>query len=176
VAEHKIRGLLEAGARVRVIAPKATTVISRLAQSQKLEWQPRNFRLRDISRVFLVVAATSSSDVHEAVWRAARRANVFCNVVDDPMRCDFFYPAVVRRGDLQIAISTGGRSPALAQQIRKRLEKQFGAEYAERVSRMGQKRRRLLAREPDAARRKELAHRMARKILIRRIGPTKRGI
>lgn len=176
VAEQKIRGLLEAGARVRVIAPKVTPVISRLAQNQKLEWLPRNFELNDISRAFLVVAATSSSDVHEVVWQTARRANVFCNVVDDPLRCDFFYPAVMRRGDLQIAVSTGGRSPALAQQIRKLLEKQFGTEYAEWVARLGQKRRRLFAKESDAVRRKELSHQMASKILIRRIGPTKRGI
>jgi precorrin-2 dehydrogenase/sirohydrochlorin ferrochelatase len=170
VAEQKILGLLEAGARVRVIAPSATAVISRLAQSKKLEWQARKFNVRDVSRMFLVVAATSSAEVHEQVWRAARRANVLCNVVDDPARCDFFYGAVMRRGALQIAVSTGGRSPALAQQIRKRLEKQFGAEYAEWVEWLGRTRSRLLISETDAARRKEIAHRMARRISVRRSG------
>jgi precorrin-2 dehydrogenase/sirohydrochlorin ferrochelatase len=169
VAEEKISRLLESGARVRVIAPQATAHIARLARRRKLEWLAREFRVRDASRAFLVVAATSSPEVHERVWRAARRARVLCNVVDDPKRCDFFYPAVMRRGALQIAISTGGRSPALAQQIRKRMEKQFGAEYAEWVARLGQKRSNLLSAEPDAARRKERAHKMAREVTARKI-------
>src|SRR5579863_9588735 len=91
VAEEKIRGLIETGARVRVIAPLATEMISRWARDKKLAWLRRRFRVRDVSRAFLIVAATSSRDVHEVVWRAARRANVLCNVVDDPERCDFFY-------------------------------------------------------------------------------------
>jgi siroheme synthase-like protein len=165
VAEEKIRGLLNAGARVRVIAPSATAVISQLARDKKLEWLPRAFRVSDISQEFLVVAATSSAEVHERIWRAARRVNVLCNVVDDPERCDFFYGAVTRRGALQIAVSTGGRSPALAQRIRKQLEKQFGAEYGERVERLGRARSRVLKSEMDIERRKEIAHRMAHRIL-----------
>jgi precorrin-2 dehydrogenase len=170
VAEEKIRGLLEAGARVRVIAPSATATISRWSRQRKLTWLQREFSAKDISRAFVVVAATSSSDVHEVVWLAARRANVLCNVVDDPERCDFFYGAVVRRGALQIAVSTGGRSPALAQRIRKRLEKQFGPEYSQRVEQLGRARSRLLISEGSIARRKEIAHRMAREISPRRSG------
>ena len=170
VAEEKIRGLLDAGARVRVIAPSATPMISNLAREKKLEWLEREFRVPDISAVFLVVAATSSTEVHERIWRAARRANVLCNVVDDPERCDFFYGAVVRRGALQIAVSTGGRSPAMAQRIRNQLEKQFGAEYGEQVELLGRARSRLLKREGDIARRKEIAHRMARRVSLRRSG------
>jgi precorrin-2 dehydrogenase / sirohydrochlorin ferrochelatase len=167
VAEEKIRGLIEAGARVRVIAPSATTVISRWAREKKLKWRRREFREKDVSRVFLIVAATSSTEVHERVWRTARRANVLCNVVDDPERCDLFCGAIVRRGAFQIAVSTGGRSPALAQRIRKRLEKQFGAEYAELVERLGHARSRFRISEPNPARRKEIAHQMAQKISLR---------
>ncbi len=144
VAEEKIRGLLDAGACVRVIAPSATPIISELARQKKLEWLPREIRATIFRKLFLIVAATSSAEVHERIWRAARRANVICNMVDDPTRCDFFYGAVVRRGALQIAVSTGGRSPALAQRIRKQLEKQFGVEYAEWVERLGRARSRLL--------------------------------
>jgi precorrin-2 dehydrogenase/sirohydrochlorin ferrochelatase len=169
VAEGKIRGLLEAGARVCVVAPSATVAISQWASEKKLVWLRRKFRVRDISRKFLVVAATSSPELHERVWSAARRANVLCNVVDDPERCDLFYGAVVRRGALQIAVSTGGRSPALAQRIRKRLEKQFGVEYAGRVERLGRARSRLLISESNIERRKKIAHRMAREISMRRI-------
>jgi precorrin-2 dehydrogenase/sirohydrochlorin ferrochelatase len=168
VAEGKIRGLLDAGARVCVIAPSATLAISQWAREKKLKWLRRKFRARDISRKFLIVAATPSPEVHERVWRAARRANVLCNVVDDPERCDFFYGAVVRRGALQIAVSTGGRSPALAQRIRKNLEKQFGAGYAEQLERLGCARSRLLISERSIQRRKRIAHRMAREILPQR--------
>jgi len=170
VAEEKIRGLLQAGAQVRVIAPSATAAISLWARENKLKWVPREFRAKDVSRVFLIVAATSSPQVHERVWRAAQRAKVLCNVVDVPERCDFFYGAVVRRGPLQISVSTGGRSPALAQRIRKRLEKQFGAEYAGRLERLGRARSRLLAAEANIERRKEIAHRMARRISMRPCG------
>lgn len=178
VAEEKIRGLLDAGARVRVIAPSATLEISRMAREKKLVWLRQNFRVRDVSRVFLIVAATSSPHVHDVVWRAARRANVLCNVVDEPERCDFFYGAVVRRGALQIAISTGGRSPALAQQIRQRLENQFGARYAEWVEKLGRARTRMLISESNATRRKETAHRMVRESSLRqgrRVGAANRS-
>lgn len=176
VAEEKIRGLLEAGSRVRVIAPSATATISRWAAEKKLLWFAREFEAKDISRVFLVVAATSSRAVHEVIWRAARRARVLCNVVDDPERCDFFYGALVRRGALQIAISTGGRSPALAQRIRKRLEKQFGREYSGQVERLGRARSRLRMSEANPARRKALAHRMAGRSLSARSTRSKVGI
>jgi precorrin-2 dehydrogenase/sirohydrochlorin ferrochelatase len=176
VAEEKICGLLEAGAIVRLIAPSATEGISLLARERKLMWLRRTFRVSDVSRKFLIVAATSSPDVHETIWRAACRANVLCNVVDDPRRCEFFYGAVVRRGALQIAVSTGGRSPALAQQIRKRLEKQFGVGYVERVERLGRARTRLLISEPNAAWRKKTAHRMARGISLPGSGRLKVGI
>jgi precorrin-2 dehydrogenase/sirohydrochlorin ferrochelatase len=132
--------------------------------------------VKDVSRAFLVVAATNSAKVHERVWCAARRANVLCNVVDDPERCDFFYGAVVRRGALQIAVSTGGRSPALAQRIRKRLEKQFGEEYVERVEHLGRARSQVRISEADSARRKAIAHRMARRIEMPRSTQLKLGI
>jgi precorrin-2 dehydrogenase / sirohydrochlorin ferrochelatase len=170
VAEEKIRGLLDAGARVRVIAPSATAAIAKLARTKKLNWFARNFKLGDIADAFLIVAATSSAEVHERIWRAALRANVLCNVVDDPERCDLFYGAVLRRGALQIVVSTGGRSPALAQQIRKRLEKQFGTECAGWVEGLGRARSRALTSESDIGQRKRIAHRMARQISKRQTG------
>ncbi len=163
VAEEKILGLLAAKARVRVIAPKATVRIQRLAHERILAWRARRFRESDVAGAFLVVAATSSSRVHEQIRHAVRRAKVICNVVDDPARCDFYYGAVVRRGALQIAISTGGCSPALAQQLRQQLAKQFGPEYGRWVTQLGRERRRARATEPDSARRKNIAHEMVRR-------------
>ena len=79
--------------------------------------------------MFLVVAATSSTAVHQRIFREAHLRGVLCNIVDVPKLCDFYYPAVVQRGDLQIAVSTAGQSPALAQRLRQELELQFGTEY-----------------------------------------------
>jgi precorrin-2 dehydrogenase/sirohydrochlorin ferrochelatase len=111
--------------------------------------------------MFLVIAATSSVEVNDLVFREARRRGVLCNVVDDPARCDFYYPAVVRRGSLQIAVSTGGQSPALAQRLRRELENQFGPEYADWVEYLGQERRGLLARSTHSEYRRRLLHKQA---------------
>ena len=129
VAEAKIPGLLEAGARVRVIAPEVTEAISTWAREGRLEWMPKKFELGDLAGAFIVIAATSAPGVNQEVFREAEAHGIFCNAVDDPERCHFYYPAVVRRGPLQIAISTGGFSPALAQRLRRELEAQFGPEY-----------------------------------------------
>lgn len=158
VAEQKVRGLLAAGARVRVIAPEATPYLSRLARSRKISWQRREFRGGDLRGAFLVVAATNSAAVHGRVFREARRRGVLCNVVDVPPQCDFYYPAVVRRGRLQIAISTGGESPALAQRVRRHLEDEFSEGFGRWVAQLGRARRRTVKREPDIARRAASAH------------------
>lgn len=161
IAEEKIRGLLEAGAKVRVIAPTATAGVQAWAREGKVRWQQRKFRPADLADVFLVVAATSSPEVHERIFQHARRGKVLCNVVDDPERCDFYYGSVVRRGALQIAISSGGQSPALSQRLRKLLEKQFGPEYERWLEELGETRARLFSRAIDPGRRKELLHRLA---------------
>jgi precorrin-2 dehydrogenase/sirohydrochlorin ferrochelatase len=108
--------------------------------------------------MFLVVAATNRAEVNEAVFREAQRRGVLCNAVDDPSRCDFYYPAVVRRGELQIAISTGGLSPALAQRLRRDLELQFGAEYETWIEHLGRLRHRLRKSSISRVRQVELLH------------------
>lgn len=163
VGQEKIQGLLAAGGRVRVIAPEATPLIQRLAHEKKIAWEQRRFRISDLRNAFLVIVATSVRELNEKIWRVAQRKGVLCNVVDDPPQCDFFYPAVVRRGALQIAVSTGGRSPALAQQVRKDIERYFGPEYAEWVGELGQARRRSRVKVRDITRRRELAHEMVRR-------------
>lgn len=161
VAEEKIDGLLATGAEIRVVAPWATLKIQKLAREKKLHWEARRFRPADLKGAFLVVAATSSPRVHEKIYREARRRGVLCNVVDDPPRCDFYYGSVVRRGALQIAISTDGQSPALSQRLRKTLERQFGPEYEEWIALLGEARTRLFARKMDPEERKRLLHVMA---------------
>jgi len=161
VAQEKIEGLLRAGASVRVVAPQATRKIRSWARAEKLHWTARKFRSADLAGAFLVIAATSSSSLHAQIFNQAHRRGVLCNVVDDPEHCDFYYGSVVRRGSLQIAISTGGQSPALAQRLRKRLEREFGAEYKQWLEEIGAARQRLFAKSPAPARRKALLHRLA---------------
>ncbi len=161
VGESKIESLLLAGADVRVVAPRATRIIRAWARTGEVRWEARRFHPADLQGTFLVVAATSSPQLHEQIFREARRRGVLCNVVDDPARCDFYYPAVVRRGPLQIAISTGGQSPALAQRLRKKLEQEFGPEYEMWVEHLGRARQMLLARAIEPERRRRLLHRLA---------------
>ena len=161
VGEPKINSLLEAGASVRVVALRATAPVAEWAQAGAITWEAREFNSADLDGTFLVIAATSSRDVNAAIFDEARRRNILCNVVDDPEHCDFYYPAVVRRGDLQLAISTNGHSPALAQRIRRELEIQFGPEYGEWLEELGRTRQRLFASKMDPEERRQLLHQLA---------------
>jgi precorrin-2 dehydrogenase / sirohydrochlorin ferrochelatase len=161
VAEEKIEGLLRAEANVRVVAPQATRQIRNWVRAKKIRWEARRFRSSDLARAFLVVAATSSPSLHARIYQRAKHLGVLCNVVDDPEHCDFYYGAIVRRGSLQIAISTGGLSPALAQRIRKQLEQEFDSDYEVWLEGIGATRRRLLSKPASPARRKALLHSLA---------------
>jgi precorrin-2 dehydrogenase / sirohydrochlorin ferrochelatase len=143
VAEPKITSLLEADATVKVVAPQATEQVQSWARESRIQWEQRPFRQPDLEDCFLVVSATNSVQVNETVYREAEARGVLCNAVDDPDRCDFYYSAVVRRGPLQIAISTAGYSPALAQRLRRELEEQFGPEYSGWVEQLGRERTQL---------------------------------
>jgi precorrin-2 dehydrogenase/sirohydrochlorin ferrochelatase len=158
IAADKIAGLLRYGAEVSVVSPKAVPRIQKQARAGVLSWRQREFSPRDVQGAFLVVAATSSVRVNEAVFRACSARGVLCNAVDDPERCDFYYPAVVRRGPLQIAISTNGQSPALAARLRRELEEQFGPEWSAWVDHVGRTRRIILGRKltPTVRRRRLL--------------------
>ena len=129
VAEAKIPGLLSTGARIRLAAPSITPQIAEWVRFGKIDWLPKEFEAADLDGAFLVIAATSAPGVNEAVFREAEARGLLCNAVDDIGHCHFYYGAVVQRGDLQIAISTNGKSPSLAQRLRKEFEAQFGPEY-----------------------------------------------
>jgi precorrin-2 dehydrogenase/sirohydrochlorin ferrochelatase len=106
IGEPKIASLLEAGARVHVITLAATEAVHKWANAGRIALELRPFTERDLEGVFLAIVATSLNDLNRLVYRKAQLRGVLCNVVDVPDYCDFYYPAVVRRGDLQIAIST----------------------------------------------------------------------
>jgi precorrin-2 dehydrogenase/sirohydrochlorin ferrochelatase len=161
IAEQKIGALLASGARVRVVAPQATESIRTLAAAGRLSWIERRFEPSDLDGHLLVVAATGDRFVNEEVFRAAATRHVLCNAVDEPEHCDFYYPAVVRRGDLQIAISTSGHSPALAQRLRAELETLIGPEYEDLLGWLGKVRSMLFRRCMDSQVRRKLLHRIA---------------
>jgi precorrin-2 dehydrogenase len=144
IAAAKIHGLLACGASITVVSPRAVPAIQRLAHAGFLIWRRRSFSARDLNRAFLAIAATSSRAINSTVFRACASHCIFCNSVDDPEHCDFIYPAVVRRGPLQIAVSTSGHSPALASRLRRELERQFGPEWSDWVSQLGKRRDNLL--------------------------------
>jgi precorrin-2 dehydrogenase/sirohydrochlorin ferrochelatase len=161
LGEAKISGLLETGAQIRVVALQATPVVREWAREGKLELELRAFSSDDLEGAFLAVVATSSRTLNERIYVEAQSRRVLCNVVDVPDLCDFFYPAVVRRGDLQIAVSTNGQSPSLAQRIRQQLEKQFGPGYATWVAELGETRKLILASDLDKERKLDLLHSLA---------------
>jgi precorrin-2 dehydrogenase/sirohydrochlorin ferrochelatase len=161
VGTPKIGGLIGTGARSHAVAIEASTQVREWAEAGKIELQLRPFSESDLDDMFLVVVATASAVLNGRIYREAQRRGVLCNVVDVPEYCDFFYPAVVRRGDLQIAISTSGQSPSLAQKIRQQLERQFGVGYAEWVRQLGETRRLILASDLDKETKSELLHSLA---------------
>jgi precorrin-2 dehydrogenase/sirohydrochlorin ferrochelatase len=157
IAAGKVAGLLSHHARVVVVSPRAFKSIRDLARAVKVIWHRRKFSPKDVEGALLVVAATDSSLVNEAVFRACSARGILCNVVDDPKHCHFFYPAVVRRGPLEIAISTNGRSPALASRLRRELQQQFGPEWGAWVEQIGRIRGELLGEKMSSeARRRRL--------------------
>ena len=111
VGEGKIAGILDTGARIRVVAREATDAVRDWARAGLIELELCSFSAQDLDGAFVAIVATASRDLNEFIYREAQSRGVLCNVVDVPEFCDFFYPAVVRRGDLQIAISTSGQSP-----------------------------------------------------------------
>ena len=161
VGEPKVGGLIDTGARVHVVALEAGEAVRNWARTGKITFELRAFVPEDLDGTFLAVVATASRVLNETIYREAQRRGILCNVVDVPEYCDFYYPAVVRRGDLQIAVSTNGQSPSLAQKIRQQLERQFDPGYARWVADLGTTRRLVLASDLDPQRKRELLQSLA---------------
>jgi precorrin-2 dehydrogenase / sirohydrochlorin ferrochelatase len=161
VGTPKIVRLAQTGARVQVVALHAHQEIEDLAREGKVTLELRGFDANDLEGKFLAVVATASPTLSKAIYVEAQRRGVLCNVVDVPELCDFYYPAVVQRGDLQIAISTNGQSPSLAQKLRQQLERQFSPGYAPWVAELGATRKLVLASSLNPERKRELLHSLA---------------
>ena len=169
IGESKVNSLLAAGARVSLVAPKITPALEGQVKQGTIVWQPREFEASDLAGVFVVIAATSNDVVNDLIFREADRRGILCNAVDQPPRCHFYFPAIVRRGALQIAISTAGLSPSLARRLRQELEEQFGPEYEGWLVWLGRIRAALMSKGLGFGARKRLLDRLASRELFDRI-------
>lgn len=138
VALRKVKALIECGADVEVISPDLCLELRRLAESREVRALNREYQSGDLRGAFVVIAATDNSDVNRKVAEEAKRNAALVNVVDDAENSDFIIPSYLRRGDVTVAISTAGKSPALARKIRTRLEKDLGNEYASLTNLIGE--------------------------------------
>ncbi len=145
VGTRKVMTLLDCGAIVTVVSPDVTEQLSELANNGKIELIKRDYRSSDLDGMFLVIGATDNEELNSRIHSDSEKLNKLCNIADRPNVCNFILPSVVSRGDLVIAISTSGKSPAFAKKLRKDLEKEFGMEYAEFLKLMGAIRKKLLA-------------------------------
>ena len=155
VGAQKIAGLLEAGAQVTVVDPSIAAAARELF-GDRVTWHTRKYLPGDLDSVYLVIAATSDPAVNQEIYGDAQRRGILANVVDVPPLCDFYYPAVVRRGSLVVAVSSQGESPHLAQRVRDEISRLLPEELDEAVKRIGDGRRRILREHEPGPKRVQL--------------------
>jgi len=143
VAANKVSKLLESKADVAVISPVLTRDLEERAEKKSIDVLRREFRRGDLEGAFLVIGATDSEETNRIIADEARGMGVFCNVVDNPALCDFYVPSVHQAGDLKIAISTNGKSPALARKIKEELSQLYGREIADILKNLSVLRKKL---------------------------------
>lgn len=156
VALRKANTLLEAGARLVVVAEEISDVLTGLCAKYGAEVIRSRYSKQYIAGAVLVIAATDDPKANEQIYADCQALEILCNIVDDPQHCDFFVPAVVKRGDLQIAIGTEGYCPAYAGHLRTKLEGMFTEAHGQFVAELERVRRRIIEKVPSAAERKTL--------------------
>ena len=174
VAERKILSLLESGADVTVISPSVTERLKTLSQKKLIRHIPRPFRKGDLKGSFLTVVSTGRKDINRNVAKEGESSCCLYNVVDDPEVSNFIVPSTINRGNLTIAISTGGISPALSKNIRMELEKKYGKEYGLFLNLMEGIRKRLMKEIPSESIRRKIFHKLVNSGLTKTI--KKKGI
>jgi siroheme synthase-like protein len=153
VAERKVEGLAAVGANVTVISPSITDGLRELLERGVIRHVAREYQTGDRAGYDLVFVATDNPEINAVVSSEARSLRIWVNSADDPDHCDFILPGVIRRGDLAVAVSTSGVSPAVARAIREELDEYFTADYARFVQIAGEVRRELREKSvsPDAS-------------------------
>jgi precorrin-2 dehydrogenase/sirohydrochlorin ferrochelatase len=170
VATEKVEKLLDHGAVVRLVTPETTTELAAMvAAGAVAEHHRRAYEPGDLDGCFLVIAATNLDAINRMVWQDAEARGLLCNVVDVPPLCNFIVPSIVRRGELALAISTGGASPVVAKHIRRELERQYGPEWEALVSLLRDVRDELKVRYPDMPGRRDAVERLMDTDVVRRL-------
>src|SRR5437667_1584657 len=160
VAAAKAGALLQSGARVRVIAPQCSREMAELIESAGLPREPREFTRADLDDVRVVLAATNRPELQQEIFEEAEARGILCCAVDDPGRSNFIVPAVLRRGDLVVTVSTSGVAPALAARVRDIIGETLGDEYAQVLDQLRVVREELKSLYPDFAQRREAWYRL----------------
>lgn len=160
---EKVESLLPCGPFLRVVAPHAVTRIQQLHATGEIEWLGRRFAPEDADGCDLIIAATNDREVNRTVFEEASRRSILCNTADDPPLCDFFFGSLVQRGALQIAISTAGESPAVAQRLRREIDAQLPPDLAPWLANLGKLRREVFEAMPAGTERKALLHQLAQR-------------
>jgi precorrin-2 dehydrogenase/sirohydrochlorin ferrochelatase len=169
VGTRKVETLLECGAKVMVVSIDAAEKLKKFSDRNVIQLKERAFQSADLDNMFLVIGATDSEALNFEIYAAARRRGVLCNIADRPEACNFILPSIVNRGDLIIAISTSGKSPAFAKKLRKQLEAQLGNEYAEFLDLMGAIRKKLLSKDHEPESHKHLFEQLIGRDLVQMI-------
>ena len=164
VAERKTKFLLEKGASVTVISPQITSPLDKLRRDGKISHLPAVYFSSPLKDAFLVIAATDDRTVNSRVAKDARRLGILVNVIDSPAESSFILPATLTRGDLTIAVSSSGKSPALARKIKEDLALIYSDEYADLVDMIAKARERIKRKYPDPQRRKRIWREIMEKI------------
>jgi precorrin-2 dehydrogenase/sirohydrochlorin ferrochelatase len=166
VAARKVGSLLEAGASVTVISPTLCDALARRSAAGEVTHLARAYQSGDLASAFLAFAATDDDEVHAEIAREADERGTLLNVVDRPRWCTFFVPSIARRGDITVAVSTGGTSPALARRVREEIESFLGPQYERAALLLGRLRRHLQEREPSGGERQRILDGLVRSELI----------
>ena len=160
VAERKVKLLLKCDAMVSVVSPELISRLKELNSKGKIKFFKGEFKEKYLKDMFLVIGATDNSEVNLKIYKAASKKNILVNIVDSPEICNFIVPSIVERGDLIIAISTGGKSPALSKKLRKELEDRYGFEYSKFLNTMGSLRKKISSKIRDKKKREEIYNKL----------------
>lgn len=170
IATEKVEKLLEHGAVVRLVTPQLTPELERMVNEGAIgEYREGTYRPEDLDGCFLVIAATNLDPINRMVWQDAEARNMVCNVVDVPPLCNFIVPSIVRRGELALAISTGGASPVVAKHIRRQLDEMYGPEWEALVSLLRDVRDELKVRYLDMPSRRDAVEQLMQTDIIQRL-------
>ncbi len=169
VAERKVERLLDFGARITVIGKKLTPRLEAMKREGRINHIDADYNEAYINDAFLMIGATDQDDVNAKISRDGREKGILVNIVDDPDKCDFILPSLLQQGDLLIAISTGGKSPALAKNLREELEKLYGSEYQTLLKVMGNLREKLVMKGHSSDENKRLFESVVHSDILRHI-------